>query len=163
MTQILPFVTSTIAPPQFKVTLDGVQCNVTVTWNVAAQRYFINVYQVFDGSLVVAIPLVSTANGIELASLTWDQNLLAVIAVMAQPFYRPVGQIVQYTITGCQPTVFNGLFDCMTIDQWTFSYPMATDPGQAIILGAVNRYHDMIAPWVNSTLIYRDGQFLADP
>lgn len=163
MTQIAAFVPSNFAAPRFQVTLDGQQHRVVVTWNVAAQRYYINVYNVNTGSLVCAVPLVETPPGVPLASLAWDQNLGEVIAMLAQPSYRPVGQIVQYTITNCEPVAFNGVYDCLTINDSTFSYPMATDPGQAVVLGSVTRCLDMLEPWFSSTMIFRRMQFEVNP
>jgi hypothetical protein len=163
VTQIVPFAPSNYSAPRFQVTLDSRPYFVAVTWNFAALRYYINVYDLNNGTLICAIPLTGTPPGMALAALRFDQNLGAVIATLAQPSYRPAGQIVEYTITGCLPAAFNGVYRCLTIDDARFSYPLAADPGQAVVLGAVTRCLNMLDPWFNSTLIFRNMQFEANP
>jgi hypothetical protein len=163
MTQRFPFVSSNTVAPSFQPVLDGVQHLVVVTWNVSAQRFYINVYA-NDGALVCAVPLVGSSPGIELASVVWDANRRAAIAELTRPFWRPLGQIIVYTIQDCQPDAFNGLFNCLTESPTSFSYPMIANPGQIKVLGSANRCLNMIGPWfTTSSMIFRNNAFEVNP
>jgi hypothetical protein len=162
MTQIIQFIPSNYAAPQFNATFDHTPYNVVVTWNISSQRYYVNVYDM-NGNFICAFPLVESPPGIKIASLVWDPNQSIVVATLEIPFYRPTGQIVQYTIIGCQPTTYNGTFNCLTISPSSFSYPMLTDPGQIVVLGSANRYINMLEPWFASSMIFRMMQFQVDP
>ena len=162
MTQYFPFIPSDVAAPTFRPLLDGWTCTVVVTWNVAAQRYYINVYN-YDGSLAVARALVESPPGLALVDLAWDANRNVVTATIAQEWRRPVGQIVQYTIQDCQPDALNGVFDCLVLNDTQFSYGLATYPGPVSVLGAVQRDLDMLKGWFQSSMAFRDDTFIVRP
>ena len=56
MTAIVPFSPSPNANFQFTPTLDGQQYTLIVTWNFAAQRWYINIYTL-QGALVLCRPM----------------------------------------------------------------------------------------------------------
>jgi hypothetical protein len=163
MTQRFAFVPSNVAAPSFQATLDKDLYAVSVTWNVSSQRYFVNVYSA-GAALVMSVPLTVSPKGVELAALDWDANQRVVVAQLKDPWWRDAGQIVRYTIEDCEPDTFNGTFDCLTITPNSFSFPMIANPGQAKVLGSVNRYLNMLAPWFKtSTMIYRGNAFEVRP
>lgn len=84
MATIIPFVPSDVAAPQFQATLDGATYTITITWNVAGQRYYINVYA-SDGSRVLTTAMVGSPNG-------YDINLLGPLFTTKLVFRAPSNQ-----------------------------------------------------------------------
>lgn len=68
MTTVTPFVPSLLAPFQFQPTLDGQVYTVIVTWNLAGQRYYVNVYTL-QGVLIASLPLIGSP-------LTYNADLM---------------------------------------------------------------------------------------
>lgn len=57
------FAPTTNTPPfQFAATFDGSPYNITVTWNVSGQRWYVNAYDQ-SGVLVFSLPLVGSPDG----------------------------------------------------------------------------------------------------
>jgi len=63
---VYDFQPSSKAPFQFQPTLDGSVYTVIVTWNLAGQRYYVNVYSL-DGTLIVAIPMIGSPLGYDIS------------------------------------------------------------------------------------------------
>jgi hypothetical protein len=174
MTTVIPFIPSNIAVPKFNVLLDNSNCMITVTWNVSAQRYYINVYTT-DGTWIITTPLVSCPPARAVESVKWDSTRRALMVQMVDPSLWPVplasgglltppGTMIDYTLEGFQPTTFNGLFRGLTVDEVTFSIPMDTDPGQVVVMGNVNRLMNMVqSVFQTSSLVYRNGAFEINP
>ena len=80
MTTYVNFTPSTNALFQFQATLDGNLYNVVITWSLAGQRYYINVYAL-DGTLIVAKPLVGSP-------LDYDINLVWGLFTNSTLIYR---------------------------------------------------------------------------
>lgn len=59
MTTYVPFAPTALAPFQFTATLDGAAYTVVVTWNVFAQRWYVNVYDQSQ-DLIVALPMIGS-------------------------------------------------------------------------------------------------------
>jgi hypothetical protein len=51
----------TSPPFQFQPTLDGQVYNVTVTWNLFGQRWYVNIYDL-GFNLIVCLPLIGSPN-----------------------------------------------------------------------------------------------------
>lgn len=56
---LYPFLPSATANFQFQPTLDGQVYNIIVNWNLAGQRYYINIYTL-QGALVLCLPLIGS-------------------------------------------------------------------------------------------------------
>jgi hypothetical protein len=163
MTQTIDFVESTLNAPQFQVTLDAQPAVVVVTWNVSAQRYYVNIYN-RDGVLIVARALVESPPGTALAALTWDQSRLVATATLAQPWRRQVGQVVDYAVRGCNPVGYNGVQRSLVLNDTQFEFELPTNPGPISLLGWVYRDFDMLQGWaVQSTMTFRDRRFTVIP
>jgi hypothetical protein len=162
MTQQFTFRPSNAVAPSFQAVLDDRLCNIVLTWNVAGQRYYINIYNT-SGNLVVARSLVETGESLSLNNLSWANGI--VTATLSQPqYWRRIGRIVEQTIFGCQPDAYNGNYRCLNLSPTKFSYPLVANPGQNIVAGLVDRRHDMLKPWFKtSTMFYRNGIFQVDP
>lgn len=61
MTTYFPFQPTAAAPYEFKPTLDGVQYQCTVTWNLAGQRWYLNIFDL-QGNLQLTKALISSPN-----------------------------------------------------------------------------------------------------
>jgi hypothetical protein len=162
MTQLIPFVSSNYAAPNFQVTLDGATYNIVITWNVSAQRFYVNVYD-SNGNLICAVPLTESPPDITISDMYWDQNRQVVVVNSPTYICRPYGQIVRYTISNCYPDVFNGTFNCLMESLHVFSYQMVNDPGQIVTIGSAGVHFNMLEPWFNSSFIYRKKRFEVNP
>lgn len=174
MSTIIPFVPSNVITPSYPMTFDGSPYNVIVTWNVSAQRFYINIYDQL-GNWIITTALVSTPPARAVDSIVYDPFLNQVDVQMVDPSLWPAplspeglvtkpGTMVDYTLEGFTPNTYNGTFRCLTINPTQFSFPMLTDPGPVVIVGTVNRLIDMVATVFQvSTLAYRNGAFEVNP
>lgn len=64
-----PFVRNLQKAMQFSPVLDGVSYNAVVTWNFAALRYYVNLYQL-DGVRVCAVPMIGSPDSSDLNILS---------------------------------------------------------------------------------------------
>jgi hypothetical protein len=158
----VPFRRSNVSAPRLTVQLDYQDTTIIVTWNVASQRYFLNLYTL-DGVWICTVPLVETSQGQQVLSMTYDPFQGVLIGTMASPMYRPPGQIVNYTLEGFSPSSLNSPQECLTLVDQRFSFP-STDPGVITVMGHASRYHNMVEGYFQySTLIFRNGQFETNP
>jgi len=174
MATVIPFVPSNIHIPTISVVLDGNTYSIKVTWNVSAQRYYINVYST-DGTWVITTPLVSCPPGRAVQSVNWDSTRRVLTVQMVDPSLWPIplsaggvvtppGQMIDYTLEGFQPDTYNGLFRGLHLTETTFSVPMDIDPGQIVVMGIVNRLVNMVQTvFTSSSLVYRNGAFEVNP
>jgi hypothetical protein len=171
MTTIIPFIPSNIVVPTFIANLDGDDYRVTITWNISAQRYYVNIYA-GDGTWIVTVPLVQTPPSRAIESVSYDILRRVMTVSLVSSIYFPVpigsnltapGTMVDYTLENFDPPVLNGLWRSLHIDDLTFSFPLPDDPGQVNIVGSVGRYINMVAGIFNSTFIYRNGSFEVNP
>jgi len=173
MTTIIPFLPSNIITPTFIATLDGNDYRVTITWNISAQRYYINIYDQ-SGVWIITVPLVQSPPARAINSLSYDSLRRVMTVQMVSPALWPVplgstgtatpaGMIVDYTLENFDPPVLNAKWRSLHINDTTFSFPLADDPGQINIVGSVSRYLSMVGGVFQSTLIYRNGAFEVSP
>jgi hypothetical protein len=171
MTTVIPFLPSNLFRPKFVATFDGNDCNVEITWNISAQRYYVNIYQ--SGNWIVTVPLVQTPPSRAVNSAVYDNIRRVMTLQLVQAIYFPIplgsnltppGTIVDYTLENFDPSVLNGLQRSLHIDDVTFSFPLANDPGQVNILGSIARYINMVGGiFQTTTFIYRNGAFEVNP
>jgi hypothetical protein len=174
MTTVVPFIPSNINPYEFAATLDGNDYKIIVTWNVSAQRFYINVND-SNGAWITTVPLITTPPARRLASVVFNPFQLVLEVTMVDPTTWPIplppdalatapGTIVDYTLEGFTPTTYNGLYRGMHINPIKFTVPMSTDPGPVNIMGFLSRRLNMVAGvFKTSTLVYRNGAFEVDP
>lgn len=174
MTTIVPFIPSNIKPYTFPVELDGVNHSITITWNVSAQRYYVNVYRT-DGSWVITIPLIMSPPSRTIDSIKFNPFQLVLEIQMVPPNLWPIplspgglgtapGTIIEYTLEGFNPTTYNGKYRGTHINGTLFTVPMAINPGSITIMGYVSRKLNMLASvFQTSTFIYRYGAFEINP
>jgi hypothetical protein len=174
MTTIIPFLPSNLVAPKFNATFDGTDYSVIITWNVSAQRYYVNIYG-FDNSWILTIPLIQTPPARKIESVEYIRLQSIVVATMTDPTSWPIplspsgtltrpGTMVDYTLEGFQPFTYNGKQRSMQINETSFSFPVTQDPGPIQILGTVSRIMNMVATvFITSTFVYRNGAFEINP
>lgn len=175
MTTYIDFSPSTTATPpfQFQATLDGAQYNVTTTWNIFGQRWYINITDL-SGNLIAARPVVGSGAKIQ-GALTW--NNWSATAVLDLPHNVPVGAVANIEVAGTG-LGYDGAWRAWAVDALTLDYTLPTDPGQYGVTGTVNQDVNLIAntpssydsagnplTFFASTLVYRTGtgQFEVSP
>jgi len=163
MTTYFDFAPSLVAAPQFQPTLDGQQYTCVVTWNVYAQRFYVNCFAL-DGTLVFSLPMIGSATGVDIQSIAWSLGG-SVTVVTATPHGYPVGSTVDLTISGCSPNGYNGKMRCFAIDPATLVYQLTTNPGSVTALGTVSYDISLSAGYFDSTLVFRqeNSQFEVSP
>ena len=95
------------------------------------------------------------------AALSWSnetgQGL--VTASTAAPHGFDLGAPVLLEIAGEVPAGYNGLHLCDVRGPSTFTYPLATDPGQEAVVGTYCSQINLAAPWfTTSRMIFRESQ-----
>jgi hypothetical protein len=135
---------------------------VVVTWNVAAQRYYLNLYTL-DGVWICTKPLIETSKGQRVLAMAYDASQGVLIGTMEKPMWRSPGQIVHYTLEDFQPPAINGRKECLTLSDQRFAFP-SDNPGVISVMGHASRYQNIVEGYFQySTLIYRNGQFETNP
>lgn len=153
MTTYTPFVPNPQVAFSFQPVLDGATYNVTVTWNVFGQDYYVNIYDL-NGNLIVNLPMVGSPPGVNISSLTWANGIVTAQTAM------PVGWVNTYatmnlTLTGNTPDAYNGVFQSFITGPSMFTFPLASDPGLATTFGAVYYNISLTAGYFDSTLVFR--------
>jgi hypothetical protein len=162
VTTIFPFATTPQSPFQFQPTLDGTVYNVTVTWNLFGQRYYINV-TTLGGELILCEPLIGSPSGLNLQALTWALGQSEATTVAPHGF--AIGQTLALNVSGATPDAFNGDVRALITGRSTFSYPLTSYPGQAIGFGIVNYNINLLAGYFTSVMVFREAaqQFEVSP
>jgi hypothetical protein len=173
MTTIIPFLPSNITAPIFTATFDGATYRVVITWNISAQRFYVNIYDQ-GGMWIVTVPLFQSPPARAVNSVSYDIIRRVMTIEMDDPSHWPIplntggtgtkpGTMVDYTLENFDPPVLNAKWRSIQLNETTFSFPLADDPGAINIVGSVSRYLNMVNGLFQSTLIYRNGAFEVNP
>lgn len=163
MTTFTNFTPSPNTPFQFQPTLDGTVYYATVNWNLYGQRYYLLLTD-SDGNVIFNQALVGSPVGLVLETLAWSGGFAT--AVTALPHGFSPGLTVALTISGASPDGYNGDIEALVIDAFTFTYPLASDPGGAATqAGSVFSNISLTAGYFDSTLVFREAnaQFEVSP
>lgn len=162
MTTYVDFVPSNVAPPQFQATLDGSIYNVLVLWNLAGQRYYVQVADQ-SGNIILYLSMVGSPTGLALATVTCTQGTVTATCVV--PHNYTVGRTIALTVSGVTPADYNGTFDALIVNATQFTYSIPTLPLAASIAGNVNYNISLTAGYFDSTLVWRvaNNQFEIAP
>jgi len=174
MATIIPFRASNLITPTFIANLDGDDYEVRITWNISAQRYYVNI-NAQDGTWMTTVPLIQTPPARDVDTVLWDILQGVLIVTLVDPSLWPIplspsgigtrpGTVIEYTFENFVPSTYNGKFRGLHVNETTFRITMPTDPGLIQTPGSVSRYLNMAAGIFNvSTLIYRNGCFEVNP
>lgn len=159
---VFDFAPSTLAPFQFAPTLDGQIYTAIVTWNLFAQRWYLNLYTL-GGALIVSTALIGSNVGVTLSAIAWD--LGAVTATTSAPHRYPIGATLNLAISGVAPAGYNGSVSALVTGPRTFTYPLAAFPGLAAVLGAVAYDINLVGAYFASSVAFRQAsqQFEVSP
>lgn len=166
MTTFVEFLPTATKAFQFSPTLDGKQYSLVVTWGLAGQRWYVNLYDQ-TGGLVAFLPLVGSPDAAKTLSLTWNDTSRLVLVTTVMPHGIPIGVVATMTITGVVPNAFNGVWSLTSTGPSTLTYPLTTDPsGPATSQGNIGRDINLAAGYfLSSTLVFRQStqQFEISP
>ncbi len=166
MTTFVTFAPSATVPFSFQPKLDGAQYQAVITWGLAGQRWYVNLYDQ-TGNLIFYLPVIGSPTAIQTASLSWSgvQNLVTVTT--AVPHGIPPGLTVELTVVGVLPMAYNGIWDMFSTAPSTLTFPLATDPGSdATVNGNIGRDINIAGGYFKtSTLVFREAtqQFEVTP
>lgn len=150
----IDFVPSLFQAPQYNITLDGNIYTALVTWNVYAQRYYITI-SALSGERIITQALVGSPIPIAISGISWNGGGRATVTTNV-PHGLRFGQVADLTISGVTPNAFNGNVRVLVTGLNSFSYPLATNPGLATIMGVVENNIDLVAGLFDSSLVYRE-------
>jgi len=145
---------STATPPfQFQATLDSVQYNVTTTWNIFGQRWYVNVYDL-SGNRILTRPMVGSGAKIQ-GVLTWA-NWTATASLQA-PHNVPVGSVANVDVSGTGLS-YDGAWRALAVDAATLTFSLQVDPGRYGVTGNVSQDVNLVGGYFQtSTLVFRTG------
>lgn len=153
------FAPSTAAVFSFQPTLDGEAYNATVPFSLFGNRPYLSLLSL-SGVQVWYGAVVGSPTGVQLQSLSWANGRALAEAAAAHGY--KIASTVVLTLTGCTPAAYNGRFPCLITGLTTFSYAIASDPGDASVLGAASYDISLIGgvakpdgTFFESTLVYR--------
>jgi hypothetical protein len=154
--QIIPFTPSSVGnqiPLQFEPVLDGDNHMATIYWNTAGQRFYMLLINL-KGGVVFNQSLNGSPIGQTIESLVWQDGF--VLGTTDVPTSFRIGDTLPLTINDCVPGGYNGIQRCLITGPDTFSYPLATDPGELTGFGTLSFDIDLLAGYgYGSTLIFR--------
>lgn len=162
MTIFTDFTPSNVAPFTFSPEFDGTIYNVVVTWNLFGRRYYVSCYDL-SGNRIFTIPLIGSPAGLGIQAASWASGI--VTAATIDPHGYAPGSTIRMTISGTNPTTFDGTFDCLILDPMAFTYAIAENPGPLVSPGNASRNINMAAGYFDSSFVYRapNNQFEVSP
>lgn len=162
MTTYYQFIPSRVSAPVFTPTLDGNQYNVTVIWNISARRYYINVVTM-DGILIAAVPLITSPASMPIANAVWDPQNMRAVLTLTNPHPFIIGAPVKVYINSMAPNGYNGSGFILPLSKTEICYPVPVNPGEVTVMGVVDYLINLVAPYFQSTLVYRNQMFEVSP
>lgn len=163
MTTITPFTPSTSQAFSFQPTLDNQVYLGVVQYNQFGKRYYL-VLQAQDGTIIFNLPLIGSPTGFTLATLGWADGIAYATTTVEHSY--TVGLVVDLTLTGCAPDVFNGIVPALITGPSSFQWLLPANPGIATGLGQVTQNINMAAGYfTNSTLVFSEASssFVVSP
>jgi hypothetical protein len=154
-------------PFQFQPTLDGQVYNVSVTWNMFGQRWYLNLYDL-NGNFLDCTAMVGSPDAIQIATQTWNIVTEQVTVTTIAPHTIPLGVEANLTVTGAFPGAYNTTAPMTSISPTSLIYSLSVDPGgPATQPGAIVQNISLFPGqyFQTSTLLYREstGMFEVSP
>jgi hypothetical protein len=114
------------------------------------------------------VPLPSNPTGpvilrqpMAVTSVTWAAGLATVTTTAPIPGPPIIGDVIHFVLSGFQPIGpgLNGLYSCTITGPNTFTYPVATNPGPATVMGTV-QWHSAIELSQMATTYFSQGNMM---
>lgn len=158
-----PFQPSALQNFVFNPVLDGVTYVATIEWNVFGQRWYLRLND-NSGNLVLYKAVVSSADPLPLASLSWSGGTAT--ATTSAPLGLPLGSQAALLLAGSTPDGYNGLVLATVTGPSAFTFELDADPGSLVQLGSYGGVVDLTAGLFQvSKLLYLNatGSFVTVP
>jgi hypothetical protein len=126
------FVPSTSQVFTFQPTLNGVQYNAAITWNVAGQRYYLNLYD--SANNLIICRSVDSSGPRFMASFSWAQGFA--VATTALPHNVPVGSCANMRASETQ-SPYDGDWQVISTSALTLSYTLPNPNLSTIETGTI--------------------------
>jgi hypothetical protein len=128
------------------------------------QRYYVFCYD-SSGVQVFSRPLIESLPGIQIDVISYDELSGLAIVTTDQPHGFKIGSTSNLTIAGATPDTYDGTYWMLATGPTTLSFPLAvsSNPGQTTVGGTLSFIISMTAPYFNTTMVYRNGQFEVSP
>jgi hypothetical protein len=162
MTTYFQFLPSNRKAQSFMPTFDGTLYNVTVVWNISAQRYYINCKDI-SGNLIFMVPLIENMNPFPILDMSYDLQNHRVLAEIGSQYTFKAGRVLYASVINCVPTEYNGTGFIYILSKNQIVYPLPVDPGPNTVLGVVEYYMSITKGYFQSTMIFRNGYFEVNP
>jgi hypothetical protein len=147
------FAPSTSGPFTFQPVIGGVQYNATVTWNVFAQRYYLNLFDT-SGNRVLTTAIVATGPQIA-ATLTWNDLGGGIAqALTASPHNVPVGRLVNLYISQTDSS-YDGAWQALATGPNTITFALSNPNESQPLGGQVNFNVNLVQSLGSGWLVYR--------
>jgi hypothetical protein len=154
-------------PFQFQPTLDGQVYNVSVTWNMFGQRWYLNLYDL-NGNRLDTTSMVGSPDSAPVATQTWDVVREQVTVTTILPHAIPLGVEANLTVTGAFPPAYNTTAQMIAVSPTALIYSLEADPGGPATQPGMIVQNIPLFPgqyFQTSTLLYREstGMFEVSP
>ena len=137
----------------FSPTLDDDEYTAYVKWNIFGQRYYVHLYD-SSGTLIFCRPLISSGDGIQIDSMTWDNGIVTVTTTEDHGYM--FGEIIPLNISGSTPTDYNDVFECLVTGTDTFTFKLDSNPGLCTVPGSSSFEINISEGYFSSSrLVYR--------
>lgn len=150
--------------PMVLARIDGGIHQISVTFNVSAQRYYFNIYDQF-GVWVCTRALIETGPGQMIIGISYEKPLRSMLVTLGEPWFRPLGQIVDLWLEGVDPEWLNGPHRSEVVSQTEFLFPvlgnpsLTIDPGLIALHGTASRFFNLVDGYKTNVLIWRNRKF----
>lgn len=153
MSTVVPFTPSTTATFSFQPVIGGVQYNATVTWNLYAQRYYLNLTDT-GGNLVLCTAVVGSGPRLP-ATLTWEDNGFSGLATATTMAAHniPVGSVANVYISQTE-TDFDGAWQVLATGAMTVTYPLNNPNENQPLAGMLSFPVNLVQALGNGWLLY---------
>lgn len=139
----------------FQPILDGNIYAAAITWNIFAQRWYLNLSDL-NGNLIIYRAVSSSADPAAIANISWSQGIVTVVT--EAPHFLGLGVVAELNISDNSPAGYNGIVDCNVTGPNTFTYALTADPGQQTQVGHFGSVVDLTdGAFVDSVLVYYDN------
>jgi hypothetical protein len=116
-----------------------------------------------DSVLIFAVPLIESLPSMTIVGATWDRQNARAVVTTEDPHPFVIGAPVNVSIGGMAPNGYNGSGYALPLSTTEIAYPVATDPGAVTVFGFVDYLINMVKPYFQSTLVYRNTMFEVSP
>ena len=147
MPTIFPFTPSNVSVFQFQPELDGAIYQATTPWLLFGARFYLNLVAI-NGTQVWFGAIVGSPAAFSLSTLSWENGRAYATTVL--PHGLKPTTTVSLNISGNTPDAFNGLIEAFITGPSSFFYSLASDPGNATVVGQGSQDINLLGGVINA-------------